>query len=438
MGVYLGRTPVSMYMGGIKEGVNRFPIALNITNQPNKTKYQAGETLNLDGLEVTITWSDNTTEVVTDQCTFSKNTGDVIYEDTTQIIVTWKWAELETYTGSIPITVTRVLSSITLTSQPTTLIYQQGATLNLSGMVVQANYNSGAKQNVTGYTTSPAAGSKLNTLGSNSVTVSYSEGGVTKTTSFNITVNVKTVAWTTGSDTDVANMISAAHQGLINLEDYWSVGDTRTVTLDNKSYSGNAGNMTTSNEQIQLVLAEKLSVSTSYGKANGFIITTKNCLKTMMKMNSSNINSGSFAGSAMCTFLNDGTNGFLGMLPDWLANNLLTADVVTAQTYNSSTNQTSQHKIFLAAVKEIFGGTATSAGYDTGYSNLTEFNALEQWEYYKTSANRIKQVNGSNDYWWERSPRYDDSSNFCRVSSSGSVGSNYASISFGVAPCFIV
>lgn len=517
MGVYLGRTPVSMYIGGIKEGVNRFPTALTITHNPNKTEYQAGETLNLDGLEVTITWSDNTIEVVTDQCTFSKNTGDVIYEDTTQVIITWKWAELETinYTNNIPIkvnkvlikiavttppskinykageqlslngivvtatynsgktenvtsqctftpsdntviyesttkidiaygvkntsqpiTVTRVLSSITLTSQPTTLTYQQGATLNLSGMVVQANYNSGAKQNVTGYTTSPAAGSKLNTLGSNSVTVSYSEGGVTKTTSFNITVNVKTVAWTTGSDADVANMISAAHQGLINLEDYWAIGDTRTIILDNKNYNGSAGNMTTSNEQVQLVLAEKLSVSTSYGKANGFIVTTKNCLKTGMMMNLNDTNTGLFAGSDMCAFLNDSANGFLGMLPDWLANNLLTANVKTADPYDGTTIKTTQHKIFLPTEREIFG-----AGYEgNGYLNNTEAKLaeLKHWKYYQTTSNRVKQVNGSNSYWWERSPSGYYSNMFCIVRSGGDANISNADIPSGVAPCAII
>ena len=339
---------------------------------------------------------------------------------------------------SQPITVTRVLSSITLTSQPTTLTYQQGATLNLSGMVVQANYNSGAKQNVTGYTTSPAAGSKLNTLGSNSVTVSYSEGGVTKTTSFNITVNVKTVAWTTGSDADVANMISAAHQGLINLEDYWAIGDTRTIILDNKDYNGSAGNMTTSNEQVQLVLAEKLSVSTSYGKANGFIVTTKNCLKTEMKMNLNGTNTGSFAGSDMCAFLNDSANGFLGMLPDWLANNLLTANVKTADPYDGTTIKTTQHKIFLPTEREIFGAGYSNEG--SGYSNNTEAKLaeLKHWKYYQTTSNRVKQVNGSNSYWWERSPCFDVDSYFCGVYDDGNADVSNADFSSGVTPCDIL
>ena len=519
MGVYIGSTPVSLYSGGYKQGTTKFPTALTVTQLPTKKVYQAGEQLDLDGLEVTIIWSDNTTQVVTSQCTFSKNDGDVIYEDTSQIDVYWSWSGLETasystsfsitvnkvltkievtnppntinynagdyldLTGLVvtatynsgntenitesctyspsegdqiyesttdisilydtqsttqPITVTRVLSFISIVSEPTTKVYEKGDTLNLSGLVVKAIYNSGAELNISDYTTSPEENSTLDTLGSVTVTVSYTENSIMKETSFSITVSVKIVTFATGTDAEIEDMINAAHDGLINLEDYWAVGDTRTITLDNKTYNGNAGSMTTSNEQVQLVLAEKLSVNTSYGKSNGFIITTKDCLKNSMKMNSTNTNSGSFSGSAMCQFLNDETNGFLGMLPDWLANVLLTADVKTADPYNGTTISTTQHKIFLPTEREIFGAGYGYSG--NGYSNNTEANLAEltQWEYYKTSVNRIKQINGSNNSWWGRSPHYDYDYFFCYVNSNGSTDTGYASNFHGVAPCAVV
>ena len=142
----------------------------------------------------------------------------------------------------------------------------------------------------------------------------------------------------------------------------------------------------------------------------------------------------------MASFLNNGGTGYLSMLPNWLRNVLLNAKVITARTYNGTTNQTSTHKIFLPATKEVFGGTATSAGSGTSYSNLTEFNALEQWEYYKTSANRIKKQgsSGSAYYWWERSPRCSDSTRFCGVYSDGGADYSSASASFGVAPAVLI
>jgi hypothetical protein len=63
--------------------------------------------------------------------------------------------------------------------------------LDLSGLVITAtdNYNTSAP--VTGYTTTPANGSALDTEGTIAITVSYTENTVTKTTTFNIQVNPK-------------------------------------------------------------------------------------------------------------------------------------------------------------------------------------------------------------------------------------------------------
>lgn len=80
----------------------------------------------------------------------------------------------------------RVLSSISITSNPTTTSYAYGGALNLSGLKVSATYTSGNSSNVTNYTTSPANGSTLTT--SQYITVSYTENGVTKTTSFYVSV----------------------------------------------------------------------------------------------------------------------------------------------------------------------------------------------------------------------------------------------------------
>lgn len=249
---------------------------------------------------------------------------------------------------------------------------------------------------------------------------------------------VEDTSWATASEAKITSMLADAKAGKINLEDYWKVGDTRKITLDNKSYNGNAGSMTTNNEEVELVLAELLSVSTSYGAKNGFIVTTKNCLKTKMMINSNGTNTGSFADSNMCAFLNDGTNGFLGMLPDWLANNLLTVNVKTADPYNGTTIETTQHKIFLPTEREIFGDGYGNEG--SGYSNNTEVNLaeLKHWKYYQTTSNRVKQVNGSNSYWWERSPSYYFSNMFCIVRSGGDANISDADIPSGVAPCFCI
>ena len=150
-------------------------------------------------------------------------------------------------------------------------------------------------------------------------------------------------------------------------------------------------------------------------------------------MNSSETNSGSWDGSARRTWCN---NVFRNAIPSTLRAIFKQFKTVTAQTYNGSTNQTSVDYFALPAAKEVFGGSASSAGSSTSYSNLTEFNALFQFTYYATASNRVKKrgKTGSADIWWERSPRYSSSTYFCRVNSNGTANRNTASSSSGLAP----
>lgn len=510
MGVYIGSTPVSLYSGGYKQGTAKFPTALTITQLPTKKVYQAGEQLDLDGLEVTITWSDNTTQVVTSQCTFSKNDGDVIYEDTTQISVYWSWSELETIsystsfsitvnkvltkievtnppnkvnynageyldlTGLVvtatynsgnteditesctyspsegdqiyestteisilydtqsttqPITVTRVLTSISIVSEPTTKVYEKGDTLDLSGLVVKATYNSGAELNISDYTTSPEENSTLDTLGNVTVTISYTENSIMKETSFSITVNVKIVTFATGTDAEIEDMINAAHDGLIDLTDYWTVGDTRSASLT----AGSGFGTSFAAQSVNYTIVQNVSTSSLYGSNSTFIIQQEDLLNEIGYMNFTDTSSGSFSGSAMASFLNDGSNGYLSMMPNWLKNTCLTVPVITGVwngNINGDTNQTYDCKVFLPAEKEIFGSIT--------FSTNNETNALEQWSYYTTSSNRIKQRYNTAYYWWERSPSSSVSTKFCCVNSSGNAYINYASSTPGIAPCAVI
>jgi len=82
-----------------------------------------------------------------------------------------------------------VLESITITEPPAKTTYTVGETLDLTGLVVTAKYSDGSEKAVTGYVTTPAGGTALDTAGTVSVTVSYTEGDITKTASFDIQVN---------------------------------------------------------------------------------------------------------------------------------------------------------------------------------------------------------------------------------------------------------
>ena len=81
---------------------------------------------------------------------------------------------------------TKTLSSIAITTPPTKTTYTAGQSFNKAGMVVTATYSDTSKADVTGYTVSPSGALKTTDT---SVTISYTEGGITKTTTQPITVN---------------------------------------------------------------------------------------------------------------------------------------------------------------------------------------------------------------------------------------------------------
>jgi hypothetical protein len=82
----------------------------------------------------------------------------------------------------------RALASIDVTTTPAKTAYTVGETLDLAGMVVTATYTDDTTAAVKTYTTTPAAGSALDTTATVTVTVSYTEGGVTQTDTFEVTV----------------------------------------------------------------------------------------------------------------------------------------------------------------------------------------------------------------------------------------------------------
>ncbi len=82
-----------------------------------------------------------------------------------------------------------VLESIAVTTPPAKTSYTVGEVLDLTGLVVTATYSDGSSGVVTEYSTLPASGSTLDTAGTLTITVSYTEGDVTKTTTFDVLVN---------------------------------------------------------------------------------------------------------------------------------------------------------------------------------------------------------------------------------------------------------
>lgn len=166
------------------------PVSLAVTTMPTKTQYDSGDELDLTGIVVTATYNNGTTAVVTSSCTFNPDDGDTLTGSNKSVTVSYESLG-QIVTTSFAISVTPAVDYISVITRPAKTSYVLGDNLDLSGIVVKAHYEGGTVMDVTSDCVfSPADGTVLDTLGDQTVSVSYTDNGKTVATSFGIKVAV--------------------------------------------------------------------------------------------------------------------------------------------------------------------------------------------------------------------------------------------------------
>ena len=238
------------------------------------------------------------------------------------------------------------------------------------------------------------------------------------------------VTWADGTDEELSAMLEAHYAGLINIHDYWAVGDERTVQLSAMNATGVGESHVA--QSVTMVLMNEGGKTLANGKTCAFVVGQKNFLANGTSreagyMNSSNTNAGGWKSSARRTWCNETyynaiASGFKALLKQFINKS------GTGGGSSSGTEDTTDWTALPAEV-EVFGSTTYSVSGEGS-----------QFKYYETSANRIKKAgdSGSADLWWERSPYSGNSGNFCRVYSNGGAGSNNASRAYGIAPFGVI
>ena len=271
-----------------------------------------------------------------------------------------------------------------------------------------------------------STGSKLITMGQlKSVVDGSAPSGGDKLVTLSQLKRVQTlriVSWADGTDEQIAAMVAAADAGKINLGDYWKAGDTRTVHLSAMAGSVPNANETHAAQDVQMILTDPGHYTLASGKKCSFVVLQKDCLKETGYMNSSNTNNGGWNSCARRTWCNE---TYRNAIPASLRGIFKQFKVRTANDSGSSaTESTDWFSLF--SEKEVFGSTT--------YANSSAESKNSQLTWFKTSSNRIKRVNDSAYYWWERSPSSGSSYSFCFVTLSGNAGWGSAYISYGLAP----
>jgi len=286
--------------------------------------------------------------------------------------------------------------------------------------------------------------------GTATITVKVAEG-TNHTAPANRTCSVSVTLPTTSlNDNTWATIkeVSDAGQG----ENYWSVGDTKRITIN-----GKVGNFTFSNLAIDAFIIGFNHNSSREGTNRihfqiGKIGGKDVCLcdsqygsgqsgNGYFNMNPNNSNSGGWNGSYMRKTLlgNSGTpssppaNSMLAALPSDLRAVMKSVTKYSDNTGGSPDNASyvtsTTDYLFLLAEFEYHGARS--------YANSAEKNFQLQYSYYKAGNSKVKYKHGETGtaaYHWCRSVYVGSTNYFCLVSTNGSAYSSGANISWGAAP----
>ena len=191
-----------------------------------------------------------------------------------------------------------------------------------------------------------------------------------------------------------------------SVPDTWVTGDSKIMTIDGADY--------------QFDIVGKNHDTYTAGGIAPLTFGLHDCYGTKYPMNSSSTNSTGWDGSKMRT---ETLPAILAKMPENIQNGIRAVNKLTATSGSNSAIKTASDKLFTFSEMEVYG----SAGYS--YSGEGK-----QYDYYKAGNSKVKKVVSTASWWWLRSPRANNSNNFCAVNTGGSIGYSNASYSCGV--CF--
>ena len=147
------------------------------------TTFHQGDAFSHEGAVVTASYADASTADVTSSASFS--TPDMSTTGTKTVTVSYTENEVtKTTTYDITVNAPAALTGIALSGTYETS-FEQNSEFSYDGLIVTASYDDATSKAVTGYTVSSP---DMTTLGTKTVTVSYTENEVTKTATYDITV----------------------------------------------------------------------------------------------------------------------------------------------------------------------------------------------------------------------------------------------------------
>ena len=212
------------------------------------------------------------------------------YSSTSTGYATPSTDEINDFSGSTPVE-EKTLSSITLNTTNVQTEFTVGDTFNYTGLVVTANYSDSTSATVTPTSVSSP---DMSSAGNKTITVSYTEGGVTKNSTYQITVNSSGGGGGGGSESVTASVSIASYassHNWVNATKYTSVDLDGVVTASVSEGSTNTGKYYTSGNEWRFYQGENaaIAISVASGYELDSVTFTYNIANTgILKDSSSN------------------------------------------------------------------------------------------------------------------------------------------------------
>lgn len=154
------------------------------------------------------------------------------------------------------------------------------------------------------------------------------------------------------------------------------------------------------------------------------VVGMKDCMKELRFMNSGGATSEyGWGGCYVRVWCN---NSFKESLPASMLPLFKQFKVTAAYGGGVPSPNTNDDYFALPAEKEVLGTNMNAS--ETGEASLFQF------DWYKTLANRVKQIGGSAIVYWLRSPSSHDGRKFCTVGTNGGYNNDYAHVQHGISP----
>lgn len=246
------------------------------------------------------------------------------------------------------------------------------------------------------------------------------------------------VTWAGGTDAEIAAMLDAHYAGLIDIHNYWHVGDERVVHLSAMEAVGvDESHVAQDVKMVLMNAGGKTLVTPINGHTEcAFIVGQKNVLADRNTSEGGNMidSHATVAGGWNACPRRTWCNSiYKNAFPSTLAGIFKEHQNITANGLGSTAIASNDY-FALASEKEVFGVTTKA--------NATAEADNSQFEYYKTAGNRIKRIgeNETRAEWWERSPADISQYNwlYCYATESGTANSTGGVSNMDIAPFGVI